>query len=184
MATPATSNDVPSPREGWRLIAAQMRKQWFGLLCGVTAGLIWTLAKVSVPKLVEQAIDKGIEPGNTDEITKYALLILLAGVVAGFFTGIRRYLAFREARFAEADLRDRMFTRLQQLHFAFHDGQQTGQLMSRGNNDLQQIQNFIVLIPLTISNLVTVLAAAIILLRIDVLLTVMALGLLPLVNIL
>ena len=184
MATPAASNDVPSPREGWRLIAAQMRKQWLGLAAGVAAGIIWTLAKVSVPKLVEQAIDKGIEPGDSSEITRYALLILFAGVVAGLFTGIRRYLAFREARYAEADLRDRMFSRLQRLHFAFHDGQQTGQLMSRANNDLQQIQNFIVLIPLTISNLVTVMAAAIILLRIDVLLTVLALGLLPLVNIL
>lgn len=183
MATPAANEEVPSPREGWRLIAAQMRKQWLGLVGGVSVGVVWTLAKVSVPKLVEQAIDKGIDPGNSDEITKYALLILLAGTIAGIFTGLRRYLAFREARFAEADLRDRMFARLQQLHFAFHDGQQTGQLMSRANNDLQQIQNFIVLIPLTISNLVTVLAAAVILLRIDVLLTVLALGLLPLVNV-
>ncbi len=33
---------------------------------------------------------------------------------------------------------------------------QTGQLMSRANTDLQQIQNFVVLIPLTISNAVTV----------------------------
>ena len=43
-----------------------------------------------------------------------------------------------------------MFAHLQRLHFAFHDEAQTGQLMSRANTDLQQVQNFIVLIPLTI----------------------------------
>src|SRR4051794_17160575 len=147
---------MPPPRHGWALIRAQMTKQWFGLLIGVTAGLIWTLAKVSVPKLVEQAIDLGIQADDNAEITHYAVLILIAGLIAGAFTGIRRYMAFREARRAEADLRDRMYAHLQRLHFAYHDEQQTGQLMSRANNDLQQIQNFIVLIPLTMSNFLTV----------------------------
>ena len=78
-----------------------------------------------------------------------------------------------------------MFAHLQRLHFAFHDGQQTGQLMSRANNDLQQIQNFIVLIPLTISNLVTVAGrAASSCCGSTSLLTVLALGLLPFVNVL
>ena len=36
------------------------------------------------------------------------------------------------------------------LHVAFHDRAQTGQLMSRANSDLQQIQAFVVMIPLTI----------------------------------
>ena len=53
---------------------------------------------------------------------------------------------------------------------------QTGQLMSRANTDLQQIQAFVVMIPLTISNAVTVLAVTVILLTIDPLLTVLALG--------
>ena len=99
MATPAASSDVPSPREGWRLIAAQMRKQWIGLAAGVTAGLIWTVAKVSVPKLVELAIDQGIEPG--DSSADHALRPADRARRLGrrrCFTGLRRYLAFREAR--------------------------------------------------------------------------------------
>ena len=108
---------------------------------------------MSVPKLVQQAIDHGIEAGDThDDRRAGRCSIALAGLVSAVFTGLRRYFAFREARWAEAELRDRMFAHLQRLHFAFHDGQQTGQLMSRANTDLQQIQNFIVLIPLTISN--------------------------------
>ena len=60
-----------------------------------------------------------------------------------------------------ADLRERLFAHFQRLHFAFHDRAQTGQLMSRANTDLQQIQAFVVMIPLTISNGVTVLAVTV-----------------------
>ena len=88
----------------------------------------------------------------------WSLAIAGAAVVVGVFTGLRRYLAFREARWIEADLRERLFAHFQRLHFAFHDRAQTGQLMSRANTDLQQIQAFVVMIPLTISNGVTVLA--------------------------
>ncbi|HEY4377434.1 MAG TPA: hypothetical protein VGM93_09755, partial [Acidimicrobiales bacterium] len=67
-------------------MARQMRQQWLGLSGGVTVGLIWTMAKVSVPILVARAIDKGIEPRHRSVITHYALLIGLAGMVAGTFT--------------------------------------------------------------------------------------------------
>ena len=56
--------------------------------------------------------------------------------------------------------------------------------MSRANTDLQQIQNLIVLIPLTISNAVTVIAVTVMLLTIDPFLTLLALGSLPFLNIL
>ena len=137
-----------------------------------------------MPTLVAKAIDLGIAPGDEAQIMHYARLIAVAGAFTAFFTGIRRYSAFREARKTEAVLRDRLFAHLQRLHFAFHDGQQTGQLMSRANNDLQQIQNAVVLVPLTIANLATVLAVIVVLVRMDPVLTVLALGSLPAVNVL
>jgi ATP-binding cassette subfamily B protein len=176
---------VPPPsREGWQLIFAQLRAQWWGLGVGVAVGLAWTAGKVSAPKLVERAIDRGIEVGDGGAITRWALLIAVAGLISAAFTGLRRYFAFREARWSEAQLRDRLFAHLQRLHFSFHDEAQTGQLMSRANTDLQQIQNFVVLIPLTISNGVTVLAVTVILVRTNALLALFALGTLPLVNVL
>ncbi|CAN5905303.1 N/A [soil metagenome] len=171
-------------RDGWALIGRQLKAQKWGLALGVVAGLMWTAAKVSVPKLVEQAIDQGIEPGDSAAIARYAWFIAGAGLVAASFTGVRRYSAFREARLAEASLRDRLFTHLQRLHFAYHDGQQTGQLMSRANNDLQQIQNAVVLVPLTMANLATVVAVFVVLVFMDPVLTVLALGSLPAVNVL
>ncbi len=147
-------------------------------------GLGWTAGKVSVGLLVQRAIDEGIEVDDMGALRRWALAIAVAAVVVGLFTGLRRYLAFREARWVEADLRERLFAHFQRLHFAFHDRAQTGQLMSRANTDLQQIQALVVMIPLTISNAVTVLAVTAILLSIDPLLTVLALGSLPFLNLL
>ncbi|HVX16817.1 MAG TPA: ABC transporter ATP-binding protein [Acidimicrobiales bacterium] len=169
---------------GWRLLRDQCRRQRGGLALGIAAGLIWTAAKVSVPKLVESAIDHGIGKSDTHAIWKWAIIIAIAGLFSGTFTGLRRYFAFREARWSEAELRQRMFGHLQQLHFAYHDGQQTGQLMSRSNTDLQQIVNFVVMIPLTCANLATVIAAVVLMLRMDVILTLLAVGSLPLLNVL
>ncbi len=108
----------------------------------------------------------------------------MVGVFSAIFTGTRRYFAFREARWSEADLRHRMFAHLQRLHFAYHDDARTGQLMSRANTDLQQIVNFVVMIPLTCANLLTTIGATVMMLRMDWRLTILAVGSLPLLNVL
>jgi ATP-binding cassette, subfamily B, bacterial len=168
---------------GWRLIGDALRAHRGGVAVGVTLGLVWTAAKVSVPLLVKGAIDHGIEGDDGTALARWSIAIAIVGVVQGAATGLRRYSAFMVARQVEADLRDRLFAHVQRLHFAYHDRTQTGQLMSRANTDLQQVQAFVVMIPLTISNGVTVLAVTVILATIDPLLTLLALGSLPLLNV-
>ena len=179
-----TDSDVGegTTSDGWRLIRGTLRSQWRGVALGVVVGLCWTLAKVSVPALVKEAIDNGIAAGDRSALLRWSTAIGVAAVMAALFTGIRRYWAFRESRMVEARLRDQLYTRIQQLHFAYHDRVQTGDLMSRANSDLQQIQALVVLIPLTISNFVTVASVTIILASIDWRLAILALGSLPLLN--
>ena len=165
-------------------MAASCRVRRAGILLGVLVGLGWTAGKVSVGLLVQRAVDRGIEADDMGALRRWAIAIGIAAVVVGTFTGVRRYIAFREARWIEADLREQLFEHFQRLHFGFHDRAQTGQLMSRANTDLQQIQAFVVMIPLTVSNGVTVLAVTVILLTIDPLLTLLALGSLPFMNVL
>jgi ATP-binding cassette, subfamily B, bacterial len=137
---------------------------------------------VSVPALVQGAIDNGMLPRDRDALVRWTLAIAIAAVLAAMFTGLRRYWAFRVSRWVETDLRQRLFAHIQRLHFAFHDRIQTGDLMSRANTDLQQVQQLVVLIPLTISNFVTVVAVTVVLIVIDPLLALLALGSLPLLN--
>ena len=171
-------------RAGWRLIFDTLRPRTMGVIVGVVVGLTWSGAKISTGLLVRQAVDKGIEADDMDALALWAGLLAGVGVVSGVLTGLRRYLAFREARLAEMTLRDRLFAHVQRLHFAYHDQTQAGQLMSRANTDLQQVQNFVVMIPLTIANAMTVIGVTAILVALDPLLALFALGSLPLINVL
>ena len=170
-------------RRGWQLILRLTRQRRRGIGLGVGVGLAWTAAKVSTGLIVRNAVDQGIIDDEPGALLKWSLILGCVAIASATFTGLRRYVAFREARWVEAHLRDRLFAHLQRLHFAFHDQAQTGQLMSRANTDLQQVQAFVVMIPLTISNAVTVLAVTVILATIDPVLTLLALGSLPFLNV-
>jgi ATP-binding cassette subfamily B protein len=170
-------------RGGWALMRGVLWEQRGGVVLGVLSGLMWTLGKISVPLLVRQAIDRGLR-GGPEAPLRWALAILGAGILSALFTGLRRYYAFREGRRAEATLRERLFAHIERLHFGFHDRVPAGEMMSRCHSDLLQIQTFVSLIPLTLSNLLIVIAVTSILLTIQPLLTLLALGSLPFVNLL
>ena len=162
-----------------RAIRPQLR--W--VVIGVVLGIAWTAARVTVPLLVRGAVDRGIEGEDRGSLWAWTAAIAVVGTAQAVATGLRRYAAFRVARRAETDLRDRMFAHLQNLHAAYHDHAQTGQLMSRANTDLTQVQSFLVMIPLTLSNAAAVVAVIAVLLSIDPLLTVLAVGALPAMNV-
>lgn len=168
-------------REGWLLLIATLRLQVRGLSMGAGVGLAWTLGKVSVPQLTRLAIDNGIEKDGS--LFFWTMLILAAATVAGFFAACRRYFAFRESRLTESYLRERLFAQIQGLHVGFHDKAQTGQLMSRSSSDLQQVQGFVVNIPIFVSQITMVLGVVVILFFSDPILAAVSLAPLPFINV-
>ena len=173
-----TSSEVG--RAKWAPLLALLRRQWRGLALGVGIGLIWTVGKVAIPQLTRLAIDRSIE--GAQSAWGWALLIAGAGVVTGTFTALRRYVAFRESRLTETRLREQLLQHILGLHIGFHDRAQTGQLMSRASSDLNQVQMFVVMIPLTISNLALISVVVAILFSTDPTLALVALAPLPFVN--
>ncbi|HEX6786938.1 MAG TPA: ABC transporter ATP-binding protein, partial [Acidimicrobiales bacterium] len=169
-------------REGWRLLRATLAAQKRGIALGGVVGLLWSGTKIAVPLLVGAAINRAVDGHGS--LVAWSLTIVVIGLVAGSLSACRRYLAFREARLTERWLRERLFAHLQALHIGFHDRAQTGQLMSRASNDLQQVQAFVVMIPLTLSNLALVVGVAAVLLAMNPLLALCALVPLPIVNVL
>jgi len=167
---------------GWGLLRKTLMRERRGLLVGFAIALVWTVGKVAVPRLVQLGIDRGIEGGES--LLKWSILVLVAGGFAAAATGARRYTAFYTARQVERRLRDRIFAHVQRLHFAFHDRTQTGDLMSRANTDLQQIQSLVVMLPVTMGNALVVLASGIIMLNTHLGLGLVALAGLPFVTIL
>jgi ATP-binding cassette subfamily B protein len=171
----------PPTREGWLLLRATLRAQRRGLTIGVLIGLLWSLGKVAVPQLTRVAIDEGIE--SDGPLWFWSGLIALAGLLVGLMTAFRRWFAFRESRWTETRLREQLFDHILSLHIGYHDRAQTGQLMSRSSSDLNQIQAFVVMIPLTISNLTMIGAVVVVLFVSDPLLAIVALAPLPFVNV-
>jgi ATP-binding cassette subfamily B protein len=175
-------DDTPTPdtRAKWRPLFAILRHQWKGLALGALIGLIWTSGKVAIPQLTRLAIDRAIEGGSSS--WGWALLIACAGVITGTFTALRRYIAFKEGRMTETRLREQLLEHILGLHIGYHDRAQTGQLMSRASSDLNQVQVFVTMIPLTISNFVLISVVTVMLITTDPMLALFALAPLPLVN--
>ncbi|MBM3674487.1 MAG: ABC transporter ATP-binding protein [Actinobacteria bacterium] len=170
-------------RAGWRLMADAVRPQRWWVAGGITAGLFWTAAKLAIPLLAAAAIDDGMRAGEITKVVTLTLAMIAVGVVQAVATGLRRYSAFRIALRTETDLRQRLFAHLQRLHFAFHDHSQTGQLMARANTDIQQIETVVILIPLTAASMLTMLGVIVIMALEDPVLALLALGVLPFLNI-
>jgi ATP-binding cassette subfamily B protein len=170
-------------RQGWRLMKETVGAHPKLMVLGIIAGLVWAAARVSVPLLAGAAIDHGIAKGRTGVTLVLTAAIVAVGAVQAIGTGLRRYAAFGLAWRVETDIRMRLVAHLQRLHFAFHDHAQTGQLMAYANTDIQQINNVVLLVPLTIASTIQMAAVVVILLLRSPGLALFALGLLPLLNI-
>jgi ATP-binding cassette subfamily B protein len=171
-------------RDGWRLMRSTVRPHRRMVWVGVAAGLVWTAARVAVPTMVGIAVDRAIvKRHDNGALMRWVIAILAVGALQAFCTGIRRYAAFKLAYRVETDIRMRLVAHLQRLHFAFHDEAQTGQLMSRANSDIQQINNVVLLVPLTIASTVTMLLVVAILVYRSPGLAFFALVSLPVLNV-
>ena len=166
--------------EGWKLLRGLLRDQRRNLVIGGLIGISWAAFKVAIPQVTKFAINDGIEKNGP--LLKWSLIIIGLGVMTGILSGFRRYVAFRESRWAETLLRERLFSHVLGLNIGYHDKAQTGQLMSRASSDLMQIQAFIVMIPITMSNVIQIFAVATILFITDPVLAIVAMAPLPFVN--
>ena len=166
--------------EGWKLLRGLLRDQRRNLVIGGLIGMSWAAFKVAIPQVTKLAINDGIEKNGP--LLKWALIIAGLGVLTGILSGFRRYVAFRESRWAETLLRERLFGHVLDLNIGYHDKALTGQLMSSASSDLMQIQGFIVMIPITMSNVIQIFAVATILFVTDPVLALVAMAPLPFVN--
>jgi ATP-binding cassette subfamily B protein len=109
----------------------------FLALIGVTA------TQLAIPTIIGRVIDIGIAAGEVSYMLNAALLILAIGVGRAVITFAQRYLSQVVSIRVGFDVRNRLFSHIQNLSFSFHDHNQTGQLMSRCTEDVRAIQEFI-----------------------------------------
>jgi ATP-binding cassette, subfamily B, multidrug efflux pump len=96
---------------------------------------------MALPWLIKGGIDAAVYGGaRHGSLLKYPALILCAAVLQGLFRYSWRINVHGFSRRCEADLRDRVFTHLQQLPLSYFQYTKTGDLMSRLTNDVQAVR--------------------------------------------
>ncbi|MEI9939069.1 MAG: ABC transporter ATP-binding protein [Pseudomonadota bacterium] len=162
--------DLPAPGaqgSGAALLLSALRAQYRPALFGISAGVAWSLAKLTAPTLVRRGIDLGIRGRDGRQLAVAVGGLLFVGLLQAALAGFRRYFAISLAARVETDLRARLFVHVLRLDLAFHARSPGGQLVSRCASDLQQIQQPFASVPMTVSNAIMLLGSASLLVRID-----------------
>jgi len=69
--------------------------------------------------------------------------ILVFAVLRGLFAFLQAYWAEKNSQTVAYDLRNDLYAKIQELSFAYHDKNQTGQLMIRATDDVEKVRLFI-----------------------------------------
>jgi ATP-binding cassette subfamily B protein len=127
-------------------LARYARPYWLLMLPALIAMLGSVGALVAVPWLTKWAIDSKIQAGDHVGLNFVLLAFLLAATVNGaLFVVFFRITVYINLQVLHA-LRMGLFRHLQGLSMAYFDRNQTGKVMSRVQNDVQQLQGSVQLV--------------------------------------
>ncbi|MBC1571047.1 ABC transporter ATP-binding protein [Listeria sp. FSL L7-1426] len=111
----------------------------------ITAVLVLTFGQVIgqlyLPTLMSNIIDKGVVTGDTDYIWSTGMQMLLISFASVILSVIVVYLASKISMGFGKDLRDKIFTKVEDFSLQEFDKVGTSSLITRTTNDVVQIQN-------------------------------------------
>ncbi len=144
----------------------------------VVAMLAYSGTVVALPWAVKQAIDHlvttpgGGMPGLAAGVGLF-VLIAAARFAAGLTHG---RIMVRISEWVLLDIRTQLFAHVQRLSMSFYDRHQVGRIMSRVQNDVQQLEDSLGVLLLSVANFVSVLGIAAAMLVLDALLAAITLA--------
>jgi len=98
---------------------------------------------MSIPWLIKNAIDSIPAQKSNSTLFNYSVLIISAAILQGAFRYIWRLGLFGVARRIEYHLRNEYFTHLLKLQQSFYYKNRTGDIISRGTNDLNAVRDLV-----------------------------------------
>jgi ATP-binding cassette, subfamily B, multidrug efflux pump len=163
--TPQREHPDPSPMQSLlRVLQSLAAYRWLSI--GSVASLLClTAANAMTPQLFRWGIDGGITKQNLQVVLYSAGAMVLAAISRGLFNFGQSFWAEAASQGVAYDLRNRIFSKIQNLSFSYHDRAQTSQLLTRVTNDIEQIRTFVgTSLVQVISSLVTLVSVAVVLL--------------------
>jgi ABC-type multidrug transport system fused ATPase/permease subunit len=123
----------------YRLLAPWRRQ----LLLTAAAVVVSTGASLVPPWVAAKAIDDGIVKKDVSALDVALIVLVVAVILYAITSALQTYSSAWIAQRALASLRSRIFGHLQVLSPGFYDRSQTGDLVSRVTNDVEQLENLV-----------------------------------------
>ncbi|WP_026424727.1 ABC transporter ATP-binding protein [Actinokineospora inagensis] len=122
------------------------------MVCGLT-----------IPLILQHILDGPVARKETAVLPWLALAVAVLGAAEAMLFYVRRKLVAGPSTLVEARMRADLYAHLQRLPIGFHDGWQSGQLLSRAVSDLSTLRRFIAfaMIFLVVNSLTLVLGFAV-----------------------
>ncbi len=149
-----------------RVLGSLKNYRWISL-GALLSLLLLTVANAITPQLFRWGIDQGIIQKNLQMVLYSAAWMVVAAIARGLFNFGQSYWAEAASQGVAYDLRNRIFSKIQNLSFSYHDKAQTSQLLTRVTSDIEQIRTFVG------TSLIQVIGAVVTLVTISVILLIM-----------
>lgn len=139
----------------WRLVPFA-KKALPRIFLGVLAAIAAHMFALAIPQLL-QGLVNSLVSGGLEALLPAVGLIFALGIAEALFVLLRRWLVLTPGTFVEADMRNSLYEKLQDLPVSFHDRWPSGQLLSRAISDLSLIRRWLSFgLVLFTANLITI----------------------------
>lgn len=124
-------------------VLGSLKRYWLIATGAGLSLLLLTAANAITPQLFRLAIDQGIATFDLETVLFCAGAMVLVAVGRGLFNFGQSFWAEKVSQGVAYDLRNKIFYKIQNLSFSYHDQAQTSQLLTRITSDVEQIRTFI-----------------------------------------
>ncbi|CAM3387962.1 ABC transporter ATP-binding protein [Pseudomonas plecoglossicida] len=126
----------------WLYGFVRPQRRAIGVLLGLSLGA--SLLALAQPWLVKTLIDEGLLAKDYQTLWHMAAIMIGAGLLGTVLAGVNRYLHTRLSGRILFALRDDLYRHLQRLSPTFYGRRRTGDILSRLDGDVAEIQRFAV----------------------------------------
>ncbi|MBI4297369.1 MAG: ABC transporter ATP-binding protein, partial [Chloroflexi bacterium] len=149
------------------------------VLVGLVAMLLYTGTLVAIPRMVGYSIDTFIARKDLAGLNVVAIILIIIAL-ANYVTNYIQLMSLaRVNRGVILSLRTQMFNHLQGLSLSFFDRNQVGRLMSRAQNDVQELQEFLTVLVTSVGDVLSLAGIIVVMLAMDLSLALVTLGVIP-----
>ncbi|WP_017938225.1 ABC transporter ATP-binding protein [Zestomonas thermotolerans] len=138
------SSDPDRLRRALHWLYGFVRPQRGAILGLLGLSLCASLLVLAQPWLTKMLIDDGLLAGDFPALVKIAVAMILVGILGTLLSGLNRYLHTRLSGRILFALRDALYRHLQRLSPGFYARRRGGDLLSRLDGDVAEIQRFAV----------------------------------------